>query len=128
VQFSAVRFAMGTGECGNFSDGMKVVAEWFPVRERAFAVGVFNSGSMIGSLVTPPLVVYITLHCGWRMAFLGPSFLGFIWVIAWRRVNRPLDGHPRVTKPGVSTSAPANRKPALRPPTAISWAASLRGD
>jgi ACS family hexuronate transporter-like MFS transporter len=62
LQFSIFRFWMGTGECGNFSGGMKVVSEWFPARERAFAVGVFNAGSMIGSLITPPLIVYLMLH------------------------------------------------------------------
>jgi ACS family hexuronate transporter-like MFS transporter len=97
-QFSAVRFWMGTGECGNFSGGMKVVSEWFPARERAFAVGVFNAGSMIGSLITPPLIVYITLRYGWRMAFLGPSFLGFAWLILWRRMYRPLDRHVGVSE------------------------------
>jgi ACS family hexuronate transporter-like MFS transporter len=97
-QFSAARFWMGTGECGNFSGGMKVVAEWFPARERALAVGVFNAGAMIGSLITPPAIVFITLHYGWRMAFLGPSLLGFVWVILWRKVYRPLDSHPQVTE------------------------------
>lgn len=97
LQFSIFRFWMGTGECGNFSGGMKVVAEWFPQRERAFAVGIFNAGSMIGSLITPPLIVYLTLHYGWRIAFVGPSLLGFVWVILWRAVYRPLAGHPRVT-------------------------------
>jgi len=97
-QFSAVRFWMGTGECGNFSGGMKVVSEWFPAQERAFAVGVFNAGSMIGSLITPPLIVFITLHYGWQMAFLGPSFLGFLWVILWRRTYQPLDRHPDVSQ------------------------------
>lgn len=97
LQFSIFRFWMGTGECGNFSGGMKVVSEWFPARERAFAVGVFNAGSMIGSLVTPPLIVYLTLHFGWRVAFVGPSVLGFLWVILWRSVYRPLAEHPRLT-------------------------------
>jgi ACS family hexuronate transporter-like MFS transporter len=97
-QFSAVRFWMGTGECGNFSGGMKVVSEWFPARERAFAVGVFNAGSMIGSLITPPAIVFITLNFGWQMAFVGPSLLGFIWVIAWRWAYRPPDRHPGVSE------------------------------
>jgi ACS family hexuronate transporter-like MFS transporter len=88
---------MGTGECGNFSGGMKVVSEWFPARERAFAVGVFNAGSMIGSLVAPPLIVYLTLHFGWRFAFVGPSLLGFLWVILWRCVYRPPAEHPGLT-------------------------------
>ena len=98
LQFSIFRFWMGTGECGNFSGGMKVVAEWFPARERAFAVGVFNAGSMIGSLVTPPLIVFIMLHYGWRTAFVGPSLLGFAWVIVWRMVYKPLASHPHVTE------------------------------
>ncbi len=119
LQFSLFRFWMGTGECGNFSGGMKVVSEWFPARERAFAVGVFNAGSMVGSLVTPPLIVYIMLHCGWRVAFVGPSLLGFAWVILWRSVYRPLANHPRVTaaeasyiragQPAVEGERPPNR-------------------
>jgi MFS transporter, ACS family, aldohexuronate transporter len=97
LEFSIFRFWMGTGECGNFSGGMKVVSEWFPARERAFAVGVFNAGSMIGSLITPPLIVWLTLHYGWRIAFVGPSMLGFLWVILWQRKYRPLDSDPDVT-------------------------------
>ena len=116
LQFSIFRFWMGTGECGNFSGGMKVVSEWFPARERAFAVGIFNTGSMIGSLITPPLIVYLKLRFGWRTAFIAPSLLGFIWVVAWRWVYRPLAGHPRVTaaeasyiragQPAVAAEAP----------------------
>ena len=98
MQFSIFRFWMGTGECGNFSGGMKVVSEWFPARERAFAVGVFNAGSMIGSLITPPLIVYLMLHYGWRLAFLGPSLLGFVWVIVWRSRYKPLAEHPGVSQ------------------------------
>jgi len=97
LQFGAVRFWMGTGECGNFSGGMKVVSEWFPVRERAFAVGIFNAGSMIGSLIAPPAIVFIMLHYGWHWAFLAPAGLGFIWVVLWRSAYRPLDKHPCVT-------------------------------
>jgi ACS family hexuronate transporter-like MFS transporter len=97
LQFGGVRFWMGTGECGNFSGGMKVVSEWFPVRERAFAVGIFNAGSMIGSLIAPPAIVFIMLHYGWHWVFLAPAGLGFIWVVLWRSVYRPLDKHPGVT-------------------------------
>ena len=97
LQFSTVRFWMGTGECGNFSGGMKVVSEWFPARERALAVGVFNAGSMIGSLIAPPAIVFITLKFGWRWAFLGPSSLGFVWLILWRYAYYPLEKHPGVS-------------------------------
>jgi ACS family hexuronate transporter-like MFS transporter len=58
---------------------------------------VFNAGSMIGSLITPPLIVYLTLHFGWRLAFVGPSLLGFFWVAVWRGFYRPLNAHPGVS-------------------------------
>jgi len=106
IQFASFRFWMGTGECGNFSGGMKVVSELFPPRDRAFAVGVFNAGSMIGSLITPPLIVYITLKFGWRMAFAAPSFLGLIWVLAWRAIYRPAKVRDRKDEPDAQ---PPNR-------------------
>jgi ACS family hexuronate transporter-like MFS transporter len=97
-QFSLFRFWMGTGECGNFSGAMKVISEWFPERERALAVGIFNSGSMIGAVIAAPCIVFITLHFGWRAAFLLPAVLGFGWALAWRAHYAPLRGHPRVTE------------------------------
>jgi ACS family hexuronate transporter-like MFS transporter len=97
LQFSGLRFWMGTGECGNFSGGMKVVSEWFPARERALAVGCFNAGSMIGSLIATPVVAFLTIHYGWRVAFVLPGVLGAFWVLAWRSTYRPLNSHPQVT-------------------------------
>jgi len=117
--FAALRFWMGTGECGNFSGGVKVVSQWFPVRERALAVGIFNGGTMIGSIIAPPLIVAIMLNFGWKMAFLLPSALGMSWVFAWRLVYHPPAEHPRLTaaERALITSdgeaagpAPANRQ------------------
>ena len=55
--FRLFRFWLGTGECANYSGGNKVVAQWFPMRERALAIGIFNSASMIGSFIAPFLVI-----------------------------------------------------------------------
>src|SRR5262245_50496269 len=63
--FIAARFALGIGEAGNFPAAIKVVAEWFPKRERAFATGLFNSGTNIGALITPLIVPWITVTWGW---------------------------------------------------------------
>ena len=63
--FIVARLALGLGEAGNFPAAIKVVAEWFPKRERAFATGLFNSGTNIGALVTPLVVPLITLRWGW---------------------------------------------------------------
>jgi ACS family hexuronate transporter-like MFS transporter len=71
------------GEAGNFIAAVKVVAEWFPVRERALASGLFNSGAAIGSLVSPPLIAYVVVHHGWPAAFVSVGAVGFLWLIAW---------------------------------------------
>ncbi len=95
-QFALFRFWMGTGECANFSGGMKVVSEWFPERERALAAGIFNSGAMIGAVLAPPAIVFLTLRFGWRSAFLWPAALGAVWALVWRAYYKPPELHPRI--------------------------------
>ncbi len=82
------RFLLGMGEAGNWPAGVKVVAEWFPVKERALAGGIFNSGSAMGAILAPPLVVWIVLKAGWRAAFFFVGAIGLIWVLAWLAVYR----------------------------------------
>lgn len=77
------RFLLGIGEAGNWPAAVKVVAEWFPVRERALASGIFNSGSAIGAILAPPLIVWVVLRFGWRAAFLTVGASGFIWLGFW---------------------------------------------
>ncbi len=115
LQFSLFRFWMGTGECGNFSGAMKVISEWFPERERALAVGIFNSGSMIGAVIAAPCIVFITLHFGWRAAFLLPAVLGFVWVLLWRANYASLSAHPRVSE-AERAYILENREAAAAPP------------
>src|SRR5262249_41707910 len=62
--FSAARFALGLGESGSFPASIKTVAEWFPKKERAFATGLFNSGTNVGAIVTPIIVPWITYTYG----------------------------------------------------------------
>ncbi len=88
TQLAALRFLLGMGECGNYSGGLKVIAQWFPVRERALASGIFNSGTLLGPIVAVPLVTFLTLRYGWQAAFLVPSTLGFLWVSAWLAMYR----------------------------------------
>lgn len=83
LQFGGARFLLGLGEAGNFPAAVKTVSEWFPVRERALAVGLFNCGSNIGAIVTPLVVPWIVLHYGWRAAFLITGAVGFVWIALW---------------------------------------------
>jgi ACS family hexuronate transporter-like MFS transporter len=86
------------GEAGNWPAGIRVVAEWFPVRERSLASGIFNSGSSVGGMAAAPLVVFLSLAYGWRAAFAAVGVTGFLWLIAWLALYRtpaPRDGEPR---------------------------------
>ncbi len=88
LEFGAARFALGLGEAGNFPAAVKTVAEWFPRRERAFAIGLFNCGSNVGAIVTPLIVPWIVLRWGWRWAFLLTGSVGFFWILLWLAVYR----------------------------------------
>src|SRR5437899_12245705 len=77
------RFILGLGEAGNWPGAAKTVAEWFPIRERAFGMAIFNSGAAIGSVVAPPLIVWLSLAYGWRTTFIVTGSLGFVWLVLW---------------------------------------------
>lgn len=81
--FGAVRLLLGLGEAGNFPSAVKATAEWFPIKERAFAMGLFNSGSTVGAILAPLIVPWIALTFGWRVAFISIGVLGFIWIPIW---------------------------------------------
>src|SRR5512141_281539 len=68
IQLGLFRFILGLGEAGNWPGAAKAVAEWFPVRERAFGMAIFNSGASIGAVVAPPMIVWVALSYGWRKA------------------------------------------------------------
>ncbi|MEO8027869.1 MAG: MFS transporter [Bryobacteraceae bacterium] len=82
------RFLMGVGEAGNYSGGIKVISQRFPPQERALAGGIFNSGTVLGSFLAPPAIVFVASRFGWRMAFIIPSVLGLVWLIPWLLVYR----------------------------------------
>ncbi|HOL70726.1 MAG TPA: MFS transporter [Bryobacteraceae bacterium] len=83
LSLGVFRFLLGMGEAGNWPAGVKVVSEWFPPKERAFASGIFNSGSAIGAVIAPPLVAWIVLQSGWRSAFLIVGGAGLVWLVLW---------------------------------------------
>jgi len=98
ADFVVARFALGLGEGGVFPVSIKAVAEWFPRRERALATGFFNAGTSMGAILTPLIVPWITLHFGWRAAFLMTGALGFGWLIFWIAIYRRPEDHPRCSE------------------------------
>jgi ACS family hexuronate transporter-like MFS transporter len=83
---SFFRFILGLGEAGNWPGAAKAVAEWFPVRERAFGMAIFNSGAALGAVVAPPLIVFLQLRYGWQSTFLMTGLLGLLWLPLWLSV------------------------------------------
>jgi ACS family hexuronate transporter-like MFS transporter len=97
VSFRVFRFLLGAGEGPNWPAATKVAAEWFPDKERAWAVAMFDSGSSIGGAIAPFAALYAYRVFGtWRPVFLLTGSLGFLWIIAWRWLYRPPDQHPRL--------------------------------
>jgi len=81
--FLGGRFALGLGESGVFPASVKAIAEWFPRKERALAMGIANAGTNLGAILTPLVVPWITLHWGWRWAFYSIGSIGFLWLVLW---------------------------------------------
>ena len=97
TSLSAFRFLLGVGEAGNFPGAAKVAAEWFPQKDRAFAQGIFNSGVALGSVVAPPLIVWLQLAYGWKTTFVATGLLGFIWLGFWLIFYYPRREHKWLT-------------------------------
>ncbi|MFZ5746770.1 MAG: MFS transporter [Pseudomonadota bacterium] len=96
TQFAMVRFGLGIGESGNFPGGVKAVSDWFPAKERALAIGIFNAGANVGAIITPLLVPVLVVSYGWRWAFILTGIFGVVWLIAWLALYRRPEEHKRV--------------------------------
>jgi ACS family hexuronate transporter-like MFS transporter len=83
--FVLLRFLMGLAECGNYTAGIKAMAGLFPAETRGRAGGVFNAGAQFGSVIAPPIVVFLAAHYGWRLAFVIPAIAAMIWIPFWVR-------------------------------------------
>lgn len=122
TQFAMARFALGLGEAGNFPSGVKAVTDWFPAKERAMAIGLFNAGSNVGAIITPLLVPVLTIAYGWRAAFILTGVFGVIWLIAWLAIYRHPSRHRSV---GAAELAYIGQDPA-DPETPVVWHRLLR--
>jgi ACS family hexuronate transporter-like MFS transporter len=81
--FLFCRSVLAAGEAGNFPAAIKVTAEYFPKKDRAFATSIFNAGASVGALAAPITIPTLAEHLGWEMAFIIIGALGFIWMAGW---------------------------------------------
>lgn len=98
LQLAGFRMLLGVFEPANFPAGVRAIAEWFPMRERALGVGIFNAGAAIGGLVALPVVSFLGVRWGWRMAFMVTGALGFFWLALWLLFYRSPRSHPLMSE------------------------------
>ena len=91
---SGLRLVLGLGEGGHWPAAIKGVSEWFPAKERAFGMGIVNTGATLGSALAPPLIIWLQLSFGWRTTFIATGLLGFVWLALWQMCYQPPIQHP----------------------------------
>jgi ACS family hexuronate transporter-like MFS transporter len=96
LAFAVARFVLGLGEATNFPACIKVVAEWFPQRQRALATGIFNTGTNFGAMLQG-VMMYLAITIGWQTTFIAIGSLGFLWLIGWLKFYRSPSEHPRLS-------------------------------
>ena len=97
-QFSGFRFLLGVFEPGSFTGGVKAVGEWFPMRDRALAIGIFNTGTAIGAVAAAPIVSVMAVQWGWRSAFFITGALGLVWLVPWLLFFKHPKHHPNLSE------------------------------
>ena len=112
---AASRFLLGVGEGGGFPAATRAVAEWFPTKERATAMGIINAGTSVGAVAAPPLIAIILAYTNWRWIFGLTGCIGLLWVAWWRLSYAPA---PSSQHQIVATQ---NGNPTLDSPASVPW-------
>lgn len=95
--FGLARALLGISESPNYPAAAKIIAEWFPRRERAFAFGFINAGTNMGAILAPAAVPVLAATFGWQSAFIALGAIGLAWLCVWIPVYRSPQEHPRVS-------------------------------
>ena len=99
IGFAIARFNLAIGQSGNFPSAIKVVAEWFPKKERALAVGIFNGGANAGTMLAPLIIPALILSTGsWKTGFLWTFPISIAWIVIWFRYYSRPELHPKVSE------------------------------
>lgn len=99
MSLTLVRVTLGISEAGNWPGAVKSNSEWFPLKERAIAQGIFNAGASIGNVIAPLFIAYMFAGYGWKTTFVVIGAMGLIWIIPWLIVYKKLPkDHPWITE------------------------------
>jgi ACS family hexuronate transporter-like MFS transporter len=96
---SFFRALLGLGEAGAWPGAAKSNAEWFPVKERALAQGIFNAGASVGAILSPVIIALLYSAFGWKSTFVIVGAIGLVWIIPWLIINKKLPkDHPWISE------------------------------
>ena len=98
IGFNVVRGALGFSEGGNFPAAIKAIAEWFPAKERSLASGFMISGTTVGPILAPGIVLWLANSYSWQISFIITGALGLVWLIAWYFLYDKPEKHKRLSK------------------------------
>lgn len=90
----AYRLLLGLAEPGGLTGAVKTVSKRFSAAQRGLATGIFIAGTGVGSLIAPPLIVFLSVRYSWRLAFLFAGAVGLFWLPLWLAATKP-DGTAR---------------------------------
>lgn len=124
ISLNCFRFALGLGEGGSWPGAAKVIAEWFPVKERALGMGIFNSGATLAAVIAPPLIVWMELRFGWQSVFVVLGAAGFAWLALWLIFYHAPESQPETRRAEceLALQVPNSRKGVKR----IGWGELMR--
>lgn len=93
TQFIFVRIGLGVGEAPMNPCGVKVINDWFNIKDRGMPMGMFNAASMIGLSVAPPILAAMLLVLGWRGMFVTIGIMGIFLAAGWYMLYRDRDNN-----------------------------------
>ena len=121
ASFFGFRLLLGVGESPAYPCNAKVVSDWFPRSERAFAASIFDSGARVGTALSLPIVTAIIATFGWRLSFVITGAIGFVWAAFWLKMYKQPKEHAWVSpaelahiEAGQTSTAIANNEPVVR--------------
>ena len=112
LMLAASRLLLGAGEGGGFPAATRAVAEWFPVNNRATAMGIINAGTAVGAVAAPPLIALVITNVNWlglapwRWVFFLTGGLGLLWTLWWWRSYRTPRQPAEISSPLPETAVP----------------------
>ena len=117
TSLSIARAALGLGESGHWTGALRTIAMWFGEKQRAWAIGIANVGTALGSAISPPLIIWMQLRYGWKTVFFVTGIFGLVWLAAW------LTFYPKNSVEKNAATSDAPREPE-KPP--VPWSVLLR--